>query len=147
MLQVEVANRQTEHTVDEDRLVTAVRTVLEGEQFRTGEISIAVVNDDEMRQLNRQYLQHDYATDVLSFVLDADDKKIDGQLIVSVDTAARSAIDFGWSAAEELLLYVTHGTLHLAGFRDKTTAEQEEMRSKEAHYLRILGVERYNQPS
>ena len=63
------------------------------------EISIAIVDDQRMHALNRQYLQHDYPTDVLSFVLECDEaaKSLDGEIIASADYAAREAPRYGWA--------------------------------------------------
>ena len=63
------------------------------------------------------------------------------QGIVSADTAVEYALDYGWPAEDELLLYVIHGTLHLAGHRDKADDEVVAMRDAEAKYLRLAGIE------
>ena len=64
-------------------------------------------------------MNHDWPTDVLSFVLDDDDGHLEGEVIISADTAAAAAAEVGWPAAAEQLLYVIHGMLHLVGYRDK----------------------------
>ena len=98
MLEIELANRQTRHAVDTDRLLAAARLVLEGEGISRATLSIAVVSDRAIRPLNRRYLQHDYATDVLSFLLDSGPGWLDGEIIVSADTAATQAPQYGSSA-------------------------------------------------
>ncbi|MCL4156901.1 UNVERIFIED_CONTAM: hypothetical protein GTU68_021320 [Idotea baltica] len=96
-----------------------------------------------MRVLNRQYLNHDYETDVLSFVLEWDEKNghLLGQLIVSTDTATSLAVEIGATMQDELLLYVIHGMLHLVGYEDSRPALAAEMREAEKIYLNQLGVE------
>src|SRR5262249_40076171 len=139
---IEIADDERRST-DHARLKKAVKLILEDAGIRAAEISIAIVGDAEMHRLNRQYLQHDYPTDVLSFVLDQDAaaKSLDGQIIVSSDYAAREAPRYGWTPDDELLLYVIHGSLHLIG-RDDTTPElQQSMRQAEAQYLRHFGLE------
>ncbi|MEN0112135.1 MAG: rRNA maturation RNase YbeY, partial [Planctomycetota bacterium] len=84
---------------------------------------------------------HDYPTDVLSFPLVDEPPHLVGEVIVSADTAITSAAEYGWPAEHELLLYVVHGVLHLAGRRDKTEEESATMRADEARYLRLVGVE------
>ena len=104
--------------------------------------SIAIVDDPAMRKLNKQYLDHDYETDVLSFVLQYDDElgELQGQLIVSTDTAATMASEVGGTMQQELLLYVVHGTLHLVGYDDKAPDDAREMRDAERRYLESVGL-------
>src|SRR5687768_7472738 len=118
MIRIDIADEQESHEIDYDRLIAAVRLILTDAGYSSGEISLAIVDDAAMHALNRQYLNHDYSTDVLSFVLDDDETRLDGQLIVSADYAAREAPTFRWSTNDELLLYTIHGTLHLAGYDD-----------------------------
>jgi len=126
------------HPVDEERLCEAARAVLTDSHFASANISIAVVDDPSIHELNRRYLDHDWPTDVLSFVLDEQTDHLEGEVIISADTAMRAAAEAGWPAAAEQLLYVIHGTLHLVGYRDKTLADAQKMRAAEAKYLRQL---------
>ena len=136
-----MANRQARHSVDSDRLSQAARLVLEGEGLEDGSLSLAVVDDATMRDLNRKYLDHDYATDVLSFLLEQGPVGIEGEVIVSADTAARQAADAGWTTDQEMLLYVVHGTLHLAGYDDADAEGRCAMRAGERRYLTRLGID------
>ena len=135
-----VANEQATLTLDEPRLVAAAHAILADSHFTSAYVSIAVVDDPTIHALNIQYLQHDYPTDVLSFVLEQTEKRVEGELIVSADTAAREAADAGWPPHDELLLYVIHGTLHLVGYDDHVPADQARMVAAEAHYLQRLGI-------
>jgi probable rRNA maturation factor len=146
-LQIEIADEQQAHAIDRARLARGVRLVLEAAGIITAEISVAVVADARMQALNRQYLGHDYPTDVLSFVLEHDPqrKTLEGQIVVSADYAAREAARYGWTAADELLLYAIHGALHLAGHDDTTPEAQRAMREAEAATLARFGLEhRFN---
>lgn len=145
--QVLIADEQSTLSVDEPRLIAAVRSVLEESSFQSAIVSVAVVDDPTIHEINRQYLQHDYPTDVLSFVLEDDGRQLQGELVVSADTAARNAIDYGWSPADELLLYLIHGSLHLVGHRDKEPAEIAAMRQAEAAHLKRLGIAMPVEPS
>ena len=138
MLEIEVVNRQKRHAVDTERLRDAARMVLEGEAISRATLSIAVVSDRAIRPLNRRYLQHDYATDVLSFLLDSGSGWLDGEVIVSADTAASQAPQYDSSAEAELLLYVIHGVLHLVGYDDTTPTERKRMLARQRRYLRRL---------
>ena len=139
-IRIEVANEQTVLPLDARRLKQAVRSVLEGEGLTSGTVSVAVVDDPTIRRLNAQYLGHDYATDALSFILEAAQGHVEGQIIVSAETAAARAAEFHWAADEELLLYVVHAALHLAGHDDLQEAAAGRMRQRERHYLALLGV-------
>ena len=137
---IEIANQQSRHDVSRQLLRKAARAVLEGEGIQAATISLAVVDDPTMHQLNREYLKHDYPTDVLSFVLDRDDSNLEGEIIVSADTAASRCSEFGWSAQDEITLYVVHGLLHLIGFDDHSPADRRRMRAKEQEYLAQLNI-------
>ena len=148
-LTIEIADEQSLHVVDHSRLKKAVREVLKEAGIRSGEISIAIVDDRRMHELNRQYLEHDYPTDVLSFVLERDESagSLDGEIIVSADYAAREATRFGWTADDELLLYVIHGCLHLIGHDDQTPEGAATMRAAETKHLAAIGLtHRFDEP-
>ena len=135
MIQVAITNEQTAVAVDEERLRAAVRAVLEDAGRTSAEISVAVVDDPTIHHLNRKYLDHDYATDVLSFLLDDDQDHLAGDVVVSGDTALAAAESFAWPASDELLLYVVHGTLHLLGYDDHEDAERERMHARQEEIL------------
>ena len=146
MLAIAIANEQTTLAVDEDLLRRAVTAILEEAQIVEATISIAVVDDPTIHKLNREYLQHDYATDVLSFLLEQDAQSLEGEVIVSADTATTLAAEFGWKPQDELLLYVIHGTLHLVGYDDQEPEARREMRSRERACLARFGLEhRYDE--
>ena len=142
-LTIEVNDEGSFGEIDRARLAQGARLVLEEAGIRSGEISIGVVGDARMQELNRQYLQHDYPTDVLSFVLehDSDAGLLDGEVIVSAEYAAREAGRYGWTADDELLLYVIHGCLHLVGHDDTTPEAKQAMRVAEARFLASFGLE------
>lgn len=139
---IEIADEQS-FPFDGTRLVSIVAQILSDHDLNQSEISIAVVDDPAIRIINRQYLNHDYETDVISFVLDFDEtnSRLTGQLVVSTDTANNMANQIGGTMEDELLLYVVHGTLHLVGFDDKDIESASEMRERERHYLALNGVE------
>ena len=139
MIQVEFCN-QSGTEVEQRQLIAGACAVLNDAGLERAQLSLAVVDDPAMHALNRRHLEHDYPTDVLSFLLDSTETTIEGEVIVSVDTAAREAAEYGWGAADELLLYVIHGTLHLVGYDDKTENGRKEMRLAEARHLAGFGL-------
>ena len=140
-MQIEIANQQTKLPIDADRLQKAVMPILADAGYEQGNLSIAVVDDPTIHELNRRHLAHDYPTDVLSFCLEEAPGQLEGEVIVSADTAQTNAAEYGWGAENELLLYVIHGVLHLVGHRDKTDDEILAMREAERVYLKIAGVD------
>lgn len=140
-MDVEIANQQSALPIDEDRLRSSAAAILRDAGYAEGSLSLAVVDDPTIHGLNVRHLAHDYPTDVLSFALVDEPPRLEGEVIVSADTAITNAADYGWAAADELLLYVIHGVLHLAGHRDKADDEVAAMRAAEERYLRQAGVE------
>lgn len=141
MIEIELNNEQTTHKIDKKRLIKAAQAILKGEGVTSASISLAVVDDPTIHDLNRRFLQHDYPTDVLSFVLDRTDDHLEGEVIVSADTAAELSAEYDWSPTDELLLYVIHGMLHLVGFDDKSPTKRRAMRAKEREYLAHFDLE------
>ncbi len=109
--------------------------------LREAQVSLAIVDDSTIHRLNRQFLNHDYATDVLSFLIERSADRLEGEVIASTDTAIRSAAQYGWAPADELLLYVIHGTLHLVGYDDLSPGPLAEMRERERACLKRFGLE------
>ena len=105
--------------------------------YRFGDIIIHWVNDDELLEMNRKFLNHNYYTDIITFDYSRG-KKISGELFISedrvVENAKKEIIPFN----QERDRVIAHGVLHLLGFKDKTEKEQEEMRLKEDQFLKEL---------
>ena len=134
-LDVEIINRQSAD-VDTRPLVEIVRRIVADAGYTHGEISMAIVDDPTIHQLNRQYLQHDYSTDVLSFVFEAIDSHLEGEIIVSAETARRNSVEYNQTLQNEIMLYAIHGALHLVGYEDSTAQGSDRMRKAEQQYLR-----------
>jgi probable rRNA maturation factor len=137
---VEVSDNQSALAVDADRLKRASAAILADAGVVSAQLSIAVVDDPTIHELNRRYLDHDDPTDVLSFLLERDGNRLEGEIVVSADTAKRAAQRFGWPGNDELLLYVIHGTLHLVGFDDTTAEARATMRAAEHRWLAEFGL-------
>ena len=155
---IEFANRSTT-AFDRRRILQAAVAVLELECVNSAEISLAIVDSIQMQELNRRHLNHDYDTDVLSFLLDetfASEKPaesdpdsperrgrgkiIEGEVIACAGMAEKTAAKFGWSPIDEMVLYMVHGLLHLVGYDDLSPAERRIMRSRERSVLHHLNL-------
>ncbi len=162
--EVEIDDSQKVLKVDHRRLVDVSRSVLAAEKCVSASISIAIVDNETIHDLNVRYLQHDFPTDVLSFLLeeefDADSlpipkgsprgcgKRIEGEIILSSEMAKQMATKYRWKPLDEVTLYVVHGLLHLCGYDDMTRKEQASMQQREREVLADWGLSpHYAEPS
>ena len=93
---------------------------------KTGDIGYMFVDDEKILEVNKEYLGHDYYTDIITFDYDEDDV-ISGDLVISLDTVRTNAEKFGKEYTEELNRVIIHGILHLCGINDKGPGEREIM--------------------
>ena len=105
---------------------------------KVGDIGYMFVDDEKILEVNREYLGHDYYTDILTFDYDEDDV-INGDLVISLDTVRTNAEKFGKTYDEELHRVIIHGILHLCGINDKGPGEREIMEAAENKALAMLG--------
>jgi probable rRNA maturation factor len=113
-----------EPPVEPERVEAAVRHALRAEGVDEAEISVALVGDAEITALNREYLDHEGPTDVISFALHEKGDPPLGDVYVCVDQAARQAAEFGATPREEVLRLAVHGTLHVLGYDHPEGAER-----------------------
>lgn len=138
-----VANRQRRVRVRVSDVREVLRAVYRAEGCELPDLSVAIVDDATIREVNREHLGHDWATDAITFSF-ADEPGPDGlqgEVIVSSETALREARSRGTDARHELLLYVAHGALHLLGWDDDTPARRTRMNRRAASVLASLGIE------
>lgn len=103
---------------------------------QSGELRIILCSDEELLQINRNYLQHDYYTDIITFPFtDSGDSHLDAELYISVDRVRDNAKTQKSSFSTELHRVIFHGVLHLCGYGDKTEAETKMMRGLEDSFL------------
>jgi probable rRNA maturation factor len=137
-IHVDIVNR-TGFRVEARWLRRLVRQVLRGEGVSAADISLALVDDFAIANVNQRFLNHTGPTDVITFPLsDERDTCLCGEIVVSVDMARWAAKELGHSIRSEIALYVIHGLLHLCGYDDKKAADRQRMREGEAHYLHLL---------
>ena len=115
------------------------------------EVSVVLADDEYIRKLNYQYREKDCSTDVLSFALnegeepdivDGPDEVLLGDIVISLETAARQAEEYNHSLERELAFLTVHGMLHLLGYDHEREEDRCEMRSEEEHVLSLLGITR-----
>jgi probable rRNA maturation factor len=141
MLGVSIANQQERVELDYQRLKAAARAVLEGEMVKKSKITLAFMTDAAIHALNKKFLEHDEPTDVITFPYSSPKAaSLEGDIAISTDTAVRAAEERGHATADELVLYVIHGVLHLCGYDDLDEEERKIMRGKESEYLERLKI-------
>ena len=141
MSKISIHSPQEIVPLDRGRLRNITRIVLAGETVKDFEISLAFVDNPTIHRLNKQYLDHDEPTDVLTFPYSgAGAKKLEGELIIGVEMAQEQAAERGHDVQAELGLYLIHGLLHLCGYDDKAPGPEQEMRERERYYLRQAGL-------
>lgn len=102
---------------------------------RDFELRIVFTDDEQIRTLNRNYLKHDYPTDVLSFPIEEEGNFIEGEIYIGLDRAAEQAKEYGVAFPTEILRLIIHGLLHLVGYDDQTAHQRKIMTQKENEYL------------
>ncbi len=145
-ISIEVAVDAPELEVD-DLHILAVRIMGEEKVAAGTALAILITNDDDIRQMNRQFLGIDEPTDVLSFPDEADDfvqgvaeQPLLGDIAIALETAHRQATEHGLSFQSEVRHLLTHGILHLCGYDHiENPTEEARMRAREEHYLGELG--------
>lgn len=116
-----------------------IKAVAASHGCKVGEVGYLFVNDDKILEVNREYLGHDYYTDIITFDYDEDDV-INGDLVISLDTVRTNAEQFGKSYDDELHRVIIHGILHLCGINDKGPGEREIMEANEDRALELLAI-------
>ena len=107
------------------------------EKYRIGDLNYIFTSDTKLRKINREYLDHDYFTDVITFDNSENRKVISGDIFISIDRIRENARTYGSRISEELHRVMVHGLLHLTGYDDKTPKAAEKMRKLEDKYLNI----------
>lgn len=137
-MRVEICSRQNALECPEGELRRLVECALRREG-RDGEVSVALVGDEEMAALNRRYLGREGSTDVLAFPYEQSDRTVSGEVVANAEAALRQAAGRPHGPVDELMLYVAHGVLHLLGYDDHEPARRRLMRERERQALQAVG--------
>ena len=103
-----------------------------------GEIVYVLADDAHIHKINKDFLNHDTLTDIISFDTSVDSSVISGEIFISIDRVKENAIKQKQSFEKELARVLVHGVLHLIGYDDKTTEQKLKMRAKEDYCLNLL---------
>lgn len=116
-----------------------VKKVAAAHGKKVGEVAYVFCDDEKILEVNREYLQHDYYTDIITFDY-TEDSIISGDLFISLDTVLSNSVQLGVSYEQELYRVIIHGILHLCGINDKGEGEREIMEREENEALALLGL-------
>ncbi|MHA7110938.1 rRNA maturation RNase YbeY [Sunxiuqinia elliptica] len=123
-----------EFQLDQPKTIEWIKNSIRKEGKNTSEISFIFCSDDYLLDINRQYLDHDYYTDIITFdYVEGDD--VSGDVFISIDRVRENAETFQVSFQNELNRIIIHGVLHLLGYKDKEADEKKIMTGKEDYYL------------
>ena len=129
-MEIIVNNLQHKILIPVSKVKSAAQLTCRKLKFNKPELSVVFVGEKRMRRINREYLGHDYVTDVITFR--------SNEIVVCPAVAARNAGRYGNSVGREIILYVIHGILHLCGYDDHTPKDIERMRQKEQQIMDLL---------
>ena len=139
---VEIANLQKHYEINKSKIRKVVKVVLKKE-VKSAKLSIAFVDNEEIKRLNERFLGSNEVTDVIAFPLNNKEDILSGEIVVSVETAVEVANRKKSNVEGEIILYLVHGILHLLGYNDNNKKNAKIMHKKESEILAFLG---YNVP-
>ena len=114
-----------------------VDEIIKTESKNIGEINFIITSDNNLRAINKEFLNHNYFTDVISFDYSSE-KNISGEIYISEDTVRRNSIEYNVSLNNEMLRVMIHGILHLVGYNDETEVEKQEMNHFENKWMKLF---------
>jgi probable rRNA maturation factor len=116
------------------KIIKLIDDIVTSEKFASGEINIIITSDKKLIKINRQFLKHNYYTDVISFSYN-NEGIINGEVYISLDTVKKNAINYNVSLNIELLRVIIHGVLHLCGYEDDNEKKKSNMKEKEDMWI------------
>ena len=120
---------------EKQRVKAWVKSIATQEGKQMGELSYIFCSDEYLLQVNREYLDHDYYTDIITFDNAEEEGVIEGDIFVSIDRVRDNATTLQVPFETELRRVLAHGVLHLCGYKDKTPTDEQLMRAKENFYI------------
>lgn len=133
----ETEDVETPSILDEQKITEWIDKVAASHNKEVGDLTYIFCSDKKILEINNQYLQHDYYTDIITFDY-SEDNVISGDIFISLDTVKSNSEQFKTEYREELHRVIIHGILHLSGFSDHTDEEETRMRQLENQALKLI---------
>ena len=120
---------------DRTSLKQFIESIFKKEKKKLSSLNYIFCTDKQLLEINRQYLKHDFYTDIITFELSPPQQSIEGEIYISIDRVRDNAANMDEKMNKELHRVIFHGALHLCGYRDKSKTEKLQMRKMENEYL------------
>lgn len=139
-VKLEIINRQKCYPIAQNEIKKLARGVLKIEK-RDAVLNLVFVDNKQIKEINKTFLRHNYATDVLSFAYHEHSLHdiITGEILISAEMAVQQAHRHGYPAEDEIALYLVHGILHLLGYDDRKKGDAKKMHQRERALLAKFG--------
>jgi len=126
----------SEFKISKRMLNSWIKTCISSYKLKTGDINYIFCSDQYLKEINKEYLKHDYFTDIITFNYN-EDKLVLGDIYISSERVADNAIEYNVNFDIELLRVIIHGVLHLCGINDSTDLEKEVIHKLEDYWINI----------
>ena len=117
------------------KLKAFIQTIFRKEEKKLTNLTYVFCSDEYLLDINRRFLNHDYYTDIITFDISETKGEVEGEVYISVDRVKENAKTLDQIYSKEILRVIFHGSLHLCGYKDKSKAQEQEMRKREDFYL------------
>ncbi len=122
------------------KIIKLIEEVIREEKKLSGDLNFIITTDRNLRKINKEFLEHDYFTDVIAFNYNQG-KILNGEIYISLDTVKRNAHNYKVSLRKELIRVIIHGALHICGYNDKKAKERIEMRDRENYWMKRVKIQ------
>ena len=137
---ISIRQETKRYRISHSKIRTLTQKILKLLKIKSAELDILLVSDVTIRKFNRKLMNHDWATDIISLGEIEKGRKLHGNFLISLDTTAQQAKEYGNEFFYELMFYICHGILHLLGWKDDNAAKRKKMLAKQTTILKKIKV-------